>query len=57
MTDLSKIVSSSRPVDSVDVEKLVGKHGYAQIDECLNGDRRYGASFQRSGWPADQLKA
>ena len=33
LTDLSKIVSSSRPVGSVDVEDLMDKHGYEQIDE------------------------
>jgi hypothetical protein len=34
LTDLSRIVSSSRPVGSVDVEELMDKHGYEQIDEC-----------------------
>ena len=34
LTDLSRIVSSSRPVGSVDVEKTMDKHGYEQIDEC-----------------------
>lgn len=33
LTDLSRIVSSSRPVGSVDVEKIMDKHGYEQIDE------------------------
>ena len=33
LTELSKIVSSARPVGSVDVEKLMDKHGYEQIDE------------------------
>jgi bifunctional DNA-binding transcriptional regulator/antitoxin component of YhaV-PrlF toxin-antitoxin module len=33
LTDLSKIVSSSRPVGSVDVEEVMDKHGYEQIDE------------------------
>jgi antitoxin component of MazEF toxin-antitoxin module len=33
LTDLSKIVSSSRPVGSVDVEDLMDKHGYEQVDE------------------------
>jgi bifunctional DNA-binding transcriptional regulator/antitoxin component of YhaV-PrlF toxin-antitoxin module len=33
LTDLSKIVSSSRPVGSVDVDKIMDKHGYEQIDE------------------------
>ena len=33
LTDLSRIVSSSRPVGSVNVEKIMDKHGYEQIDE------------------------
>ena len=33
LTDLSKIVSSSCPVGSVDVEDLMDKHGYEQFDE------------------------
>jgi hypothetical protein len=33
LTDLSKIVSSSCPVGSVDIEDLMDKHGYEQIDE------------------------
>jgi bifunctional DNA-binding transcriptional regulator/antitoxin component of YhaV-PrlF toxin-antitoxin module len=33
LTDLSRIVSSSRPVGSVDVERIMDKHGYEQIDE------------------------
>ena len=33
LTDLSKIVSSSCPVGSVDVETVMDKHGYEQIDE------------------------
>jgi bifunctional DNA-binding transcriptional regulator/antitoxin component of YhaV-PrlF toxin-antitoxin module len=33
LTDLARIVSSSRPVGSVDVEKMMDKHGYEQIDE------------------------
>lgn len=33
LTDLSKIVSSSRPVGSVDVEQVMDKHGYEQLDE------------------------
>ena len=33
LTDLSKIVSSSCPVGSVDVEDLMDKYGYEQFDE------------------------
>ena len=33
LTDLSEIVSSSRPVGSIDVEAMMDKHGYEQIDE------------------------
>jgi bifunctional DNA-binding transcriptional regulator/antitoxin component of YhaV-PrlF toxin-antitoxin module len=33
LTDLSKIISSSRPIGSVDVEEIMDKHGYEQIDE------------------------
>ena len=33
LTDLSRIISSSRPVGSVDVEAVMDKHGYEQIDE------------------------
>jgi bifunctional DNA-binding transcriptional regulator/antitoxin component of YhaV-PrlF toxin-antitoxin module len=33
LADLSRIVSSSRPVGSVDIEKIMDKHGYEQIDE------------------------
>ena len=33
LTDLSKIVSSSRPIGSVDIEAVMDKHGYEQIDE------------------------
>ena len=33
LTDLTQIVSSSRPVGSVDVEMYLDKHGYEQIDE------------------------
>ena len=33
LTDLARIVSSSRAVGSVDVEATMGKHGYEQIDE------------------------
>ena len=33
LTDLSRIVSSSRPVGSVDVEKIMANRGYEQIDE------------------------
>jgi antitoxin component of MazEF toxin-antitoxin module len=32
LTDLARIVSSSRPAGSVDVEKYLDKHGYEQID-------------------------
>jgi bifunctional DNA-binding transcriptional regulator/antitoxin component of YhaV-PrlF toxin-antitoxin module len=31
LTELSEIVSSSRPVGSVDVESIMDKHGYEQI--------------------------
>ena len=31
LTDLARIVSSSRPVGSVDVEKYMDKHGYEQV--------------------------
>lgn len=31
LTELSEIVSSSRPVGSVDVESYMDKHGYEQI--------------------------
>jgi bifunctional DNA-binding transcriptional regulator/antitoxin component of YhaV-PrlF toxin-antitoxin module len=34
LTDLSRIVSSSCPVGTVDVEEIMDKHGYEQIDEC-----------------------
>jgi bifunctional DNA-binding transcriptional regulator/antitoxin component of YhaV-PrlF toxin-antitoxin module len=33
LTDLSRIISSSRPVGSVDVDELMDKHGYEQIDD------------------------
>jgi len=33
LTDLARIVSSSRPVGSVDVEEIMDRHGYEQIDE------------------------
>lgn len=32
LTDLSRIVSSTRPPGSVDVEETTSKHGYEQID-------------------------
>jgi bifunctional DNA-binding transcriptional regulator/antitoxin component of YhaV-PrlF toxin-antitoxin module len=32
LTDLSRIVSSTRPPGSVDVEEIMKKHGYEQID-------------------------
>ena len=35
LTDLSRIVSSSLPVNSVDVEVYMDKHGYEQVDGCL----------------------
>lgn len=31
LTDLTRIVSSSRPVGSVDVERYMDQHGYEQI--------------------------
>ena len=31
LTDLAKIVSSSRTVGSVDVESIMDKHGYEQV--------------------------
>jgi antitoxin component of MazEF toxin-antitoxin module len=31
LTDLARIVSSSRPVGSVDVERYMDKHGYEQV--------------------------
>ena len=33
LTELSTIVSTSRPVGSVDVERIMDKHGYEQINE------------------------
>ncbi len=38
LTDLSKIISTSRPVGSVDVERYMGQRGYEQID-AHNGKR------------------
>jgi bifunctional DNA-binding transcriptional regulator/antitoxin component of YhaV-PrlF toxin-antitoxin module len=32
LTDLSRIISSSRPVGSVDVEAVMDKHGYEQVN-------------------------
>ena len=32
LTDLTRIVSSSRPAGSVDVERYMDRHGYEQID-------------------------
>ena len=32
LTDLARIMSSSRPVGSVDVERYRGQHGYEQMD-------------------------
>jgi bifunctional DNA-binding transcriptional regulator/antitoxin component of YhaV-PrlF toxin-antitoxin module len=34
LTDLSRIVSSSRPVGSVDVREIMDKQGYEQVDKC-----------------------
>lgn len=31
LTDLTRIVSSSRPIGSVDVERYTDRHGYEQI--------------------------
>jgi hypothetical protein len=31
LTDLTRIVSSSRPVGSVDVERYMDQHGYEQV--------------------------
>jgi antitoxin component of MazEF toxin-antitoxin module len=31
LTDLARIVTSSRPVGSVDVERYMDKHGYEQL--------------------------
>ncbi len=31
LTDLTKLVSSSRPVGSVDVERYMNQHGYEQV--------------------------
>ena len=31
LTDLARIVSSSRPVGSVDVERYMDRHGYEQV--------------------------
>jgi hypothetical protein len=33
LTDLSKIVSTSRPVGSVDIKAVMDEHGYEQISE------------------------
>ena len=33
LTDLSRIISSSRPVGSVDVDAVMDKHGYEQVNE------------------------
>ena len=35
LTDLTKIVSSSRPIGSVDIEKYMDRHGYEQVDARL----------------------
>ena len=34
LTDLSQIVTSSRPVGSVDVDRVMDKHGYEQSRAC-----------------------
>jgi len=34
LTDLTRIVSSSRPVGSVDVDSYTDKHGYEQVHGC-----------------------
>ena len=39
LTDLSLIVSSSRPMGSVEIEEYMDKHGYEQINGC--SDRRF----------------
>ncbi len=35
LTDLARIITSTRPVGSVDIEALMDKHGYEQIDDCF----------------------
>ena len=36
LTDLARIISSSRPPGSVDIDALMDKHGYEQVDERPN---------------------
>jgi hypothetical protein len=36
LTDLANIISTSRPAGSVDVEKVLEKRGYEQVDERLD---------------------
>jgi hypothetical protein len=36
LTDLSGFISTTRPVGSVDVEKVMEKRGYEQVDERLD---------------------
>jgi bifunctional DNA-binding transcriptional regulator/antitoxin component of YhaV-PrlF toxin-antitoxin module len=36
LTDLARIVSSSQPPGSVDVDRYMDKHGYEQLDERPN---------------------
>ncbi|MFL7811597.1 MAG: AbrB/MazE/SpoVT family DNA-binding domain-containing protein [Anaerolineae bacterium] len=33
LTDLARIISSSRPSGSIDVDEYMNKHGYEQLDE------------------------
>jgi len=34
LTDLSQIVTSTRPIGTVDVERVMDKHGYEQSRAC-----------------------
>jgi bifunctional DNA-binding transcriptional regulator/antitoxin component of YhaV-PrlF toxin-antitoxin module len=36
LTDLARIISSSRPPGSVDIDALMDKHGYEQVKERPN---------------------
>jgi len=36
LTDLARIISSSCPPGSVDVDAYMDKHGYEQLHECSN---------------------
>ena len=36
LTDLARIISSSRPPGSVDIDAYMDKHGYEQVDERPN---------------------